>query len=648
MNLHAVDWIVVGLYVVVALGIGFAFAKRASSNVDEYFLSGRTLPWWLAGTSMIATSFAADTPLLVSGWVRDSGIWKNWVWWCYAISGTLQVFLFARWWRRGGVMTKAELAELRYGGTGAKALRGLLGFIHSAITNTWVLCWVLLAAAKISEVLFDVDKVLALSLCCVVALSYSLMAGFWGVVLTDFIQFIMAMVGAVALAILSWQAVGGNPAVQAAVADGRIPLERLQLLPQPDAGGAFWTTSIAAIFVYLGVSWWAVENVDGSGIAVQRISASRDERQGILATLWFNVGHYALRPWCWIAVGIASLVVLPSSELASPVQGIVQSIQRDRIVIAADGGDVEVALAVGEQSDWLHVPEVGRGDRVEAGEVVGRTDPERAYVVMMTRYLPIGFLGLVFASLIAAFMSTIDTHVNLATSFFINDIYRRFVRKDAPARHYINVARIASVIVLALAGVLAWRASSIRTLFEVFLAFLGGVGPIYVLRWFWWRIRAWTEITAMLASAGATLFLTLSGVTWSLGPLSWNEPPGLLIGVVSFSLACAGIELLVGRRPDPASLVEFYRRIRPLGAWGPVAALAPDVRPSMRLGSALRGSLGGILLVYGLTFSIGFFLLDRGTALAIASVGAALGLVILWGPLRALDGAAVEVDESGD
>ena len=315
--LSLVDWAIVLAYVAFALWVGLRFAGRAGKNVDEFFLSGRSLPWWIAGTSMVATSFAADTPLLITGWVRDQGIWKNWLWWSYAIAGMSQVFLFARWWRRSGVMTKAELVELRYGGRSASVLRSVLGMMHAGVTNTMVLCWVLLAAAKISTVLFEVDKVTGLVLACLIALTYSLLAGFWGVVVTDLVQFVFAMGGAIALAALSWSAVGGAEGILTAVAEGTIAPERLHFAPSPGPGGV-WTGAFAAFSVYLGVGWWAVENVDGSGAAIQRIAASRDARDGMLATLWFNVSHYALRPWCWILVGLASLILLPHLDAVAP------------------------------------------------------------------------------------------------------------------------------------------------------------------------------------------------------------------------------------------------------------------------------------------------------------------------------------------
>lgn len=662
MALHWIDWALIAGYVVFALGVGVVYARRAGKDVDEYFLSGRSLPWWVAGTSMVATSFAADTPLVITGWVRDYGIWKNWVWWCYCGGGMLAVFLFARGWRRGGVMTKAELAELRYGGESAAVLRGTLGFMHAGVTNTITLCWVLLAAKKIMEVLLGIDGTLALVLGCAIALVYSLMAGFWGVVVTDLVQFVMAMVGAIALAWLAWSGVGGTEAIMNA-ADRGLPFtdNTLRFLPRAGPGGlfdaSFWTIPLAALAVYLGVSWWAAENVDGSGTAVQRIAASRNERDGVLAVMWFNVTHFALRPWPWILVAVASLVVLPPLSVTAPTGGQVVSVSAEgaeapEVQLRTEAGElVTVPLEVrGSAEDWRAIPRITAGDEVQAGEVLAASDSERAYVVMMRRYLPVGLLGLVVASLLAAFMSTIDTHVNLAASFFVNDLWRRFVVRDGSPGHYVLVARVASVVVLALAGLLASQASSISDLFLFFLAFLSGVGPVYVLRWHWWRVSAWTEITAMLASATTTTVLTFADITWSLGPFAKGGtllPEGRLLMVVAVSLAAALLVTLLLPAPDPRGALGFYRKVRPAGWWGPVAALAPEVTPVRHGLTVLLGIVGGIALVYGSMLGLGMFLLARSGDAAYAAGFALVGAVLLLRALKTEESRAPHPADSG-
>ncbi len=643
--MHPIDWWFVGAYLVFALGVGVVMAKRGGASIDEYFLSGRKLPWWLAGTSIVATTFAADTPLVISGWVRDHGIWKNWLWWCYALTGLATGFVFARWWRRGNLMTKAEFAELRYGDGGARWLRGFLGVLHAGFVDVIAMCWVLLAASKIIDVLFGVDKVVGLAIACAIALTYSLLAGLWGVVVTDLVQFVMSMIGAVLLAVLAWRAVGGAEAVAAAVTGGELAAERLAFFPRPGAGGplsaGFWTTPVAALAVYLGVSWFAVESADGAPLTVQRVSATRDERQGVLAVVWFAVANNALRPWPWILVAVASLLVLPPLEVTSPVNGRVETVTEAMIGIRDLSGDERFVALVpeGSAADWRPLPMVASGQAVAAGEVIAASDSERAYVVMLRRYLPVGLLGLVAASLIAAFMSTIDTQINVAASFFVNDVYRRFLRPGADDRHYVLVARLASAGVLAAAAIVASQAASIASLFTLFISFLGGVGPVYILRWFWWRVTAWAEIAAMVTSAATTLLVTWLPIEWSLGPLSPGgvlAHEGRLLMVVASSLTAALTVLALGKAPDPKSLVSFYERLRPAGAWGPVRRLAaPGDPPGSEIGIALIGVGSGVALIFGLVFALGHLFLGRPSlALALLLLAAAGGWGVRWSLAR--------------
>ena len=652
MQLALIDWLVIGGYAVFALAVGIRFARRAGKDVDQYFLSGRSLPWWIAGTSMVATTFASDTPLVIAGWVRTEGIWQNWLWWCTAASGMLTVFLFARYWRRGEVMTTAELSELRYGGREAKVLRGFLGVYQSVITNTIILCWVILAAIKIMGVLFEVDTYVAMGLACGLALTYSLLAGFWGVVVTDLVQFTMAMVGAVTLAVLAWNGVGGADAVLGLVADPGSGLDPdlLRFFPSPGEGGLFsaefWTINFTTICVLLGVQWWAYEYVDGGMLAIQRISACKSERDGVLAYLWYAVAHFALRPWPWILVGLASLVVLPRIELTSPTEGVITEVSSQAVTIQPDVGDpVVVRLAdhaLEDEPSWFpSLTTVSAGTTEEPrliteGETIAVTDPERAYVVMMKRYLPAGLLGLVITSLLAAFMSTVDTHVNLASSFFVNDLYRRFLRPEAPDSHYVLVARLASAGVLAVAGLLATVADSISDLFTFFMAFLSGVGPVYVARWLWWRVRARTEIVAILVSSVSATVLTFIDLDWSwLGSLSDGEggltAAGRLVLVVLASGSLSMLSLARSPAPDPASLTGFYRKVRPIGFWGPVRACCPEVQRPREAGPIFTGAIGGLGLVYGVLFSTGLWILQRRSeAMLWAVVGIVGGVAATW------------------
>lgn len=699
MELTSLDYAVIAGYIVFALAVGAYFSRRAGRGVEEFFLSGRNLPWWLAGTSLVATTFASDTPLVITGWVRDEGIHMNWIWWCMAIGSVFTVLLFSRYWKRGQVMTSAELAELRYGGKSARVLRLALGIFQSGFTNTIVLSWVILAAAKIQEVVFDIDKWVSIVAASLIALTYCSMAGLWAVVVTDIVQFVMAMIGSIALAWIAWNHVGGIEGVRAAqeAAGSAFTPDTLALFPAHGEGSvfdaSFWTVPFATICVFLGVQWWARESADGGPLVVQRVSSAKSERDGMLAVLWYNVAHFALRPWPWILVAVASLILLPPLQVTAPSSGLVTAVgpdwidldpsgQRSTVLSAPstspsaspDSQEVyesteqdasEPPIPLGSQrvrfAEFAPDPEwqptlvqVQPGQFVGRGEVMARSDSERAYVVMMGKYLPEGLLGLAIAALLAAFMSTVDTHVNLASSFFVGDVYRRFLHRNGSERHYVSVARLAGAGVLAIAGLFSYLADSIGDLFTFFLAFTAGVGPVYLARWFWWRVRASTEITAMVSSAVAATWLTfgkniagylegpaggvltrLANVHWELGALAEDGSPtaaGRLVLVLLVSITSSAISVALSPKPDPNSLVPFYERVRPMGAWGPVRALRPDLTPAEKPWPVLVGSLGGSAAILGLLFVMGGYFLDRPNFMVGSAIACVLGTgALLWG-----------------
>lgn len=627
MHLHAIDWAILAIYLISMIWIGFKYAKRAESSVEEYFVSGRNLPWWLAGTSMVATTFSADTPLVIGGWVRDYGIWKNWAWWCYAVSGLLTAFIFARYWRRLGVLTTAELAEHRYGGREAKILRGLFAFFQAGVYNVCVLAWVLLATFKITDVLFEIDRATAIAAACSITLFYSLLSGFWGVVVTDTVQFFVGMTGAIVLAFVAWNAVGGIEAINAGAASGVFDPSLLRFTPPAGPGGifdaSFYTPAVAAFCVYLGFTWWAAESVDGGSYIIQRIVACRDERHGMLAQLWYNVAHHSLRPWPWILVAIASLLVFPSGEIKAPVSGKIVDIAHDHVRIeTTDGFPHDVSLSVSDPL-WLAVVdapiESGTKKEVIAGEVIARTDSERAYPTMIAKFLPIGLLGLVLASLLAALMSTIDTHVILASSYVVNDLYRRFLVPVQSDKHYVFVGRIAGIVVMMLGAAVAWQANSIGELFFLAMSLLAGIGPAYVLRWTWWRVRARTEIAALISSFTTTWVVNHNSTFFAIGPFADATgsvtPEGRLVIVALTSLIVALIVTWCSARPDPKGLVTFYEKVRPIGFWAPVRALtASRPRPS-EMAIALIGAASSFCAIFGLLFGVGHWIFhDSGQA----------------------------------
>src|SRR5437870_4455113 len=462
MTLTLLDWLVIAAYFLLNLAIGLYYARRARGSTTDFFLSGRDVPWWLAGTSMVATTFAADTPLVVTGMVARYGIAGNWLWWSMAASGMLTVFVYARLWRRSGVMTDVELAELRYHGTPAAFLRGFRALYLGIPINCIVIGWVNLAMMKILQVTLGLDERRALWALIALLLFtafYTTLAGLWGVLVTDLVQFVLKMGMVVALAYFAVRATGGLVALEAKVraldaASGAG--SRLSFFPSTDSA---WMPAIT-LFVYLGVSWWASwypgAEPGGGGYVAQRIFSARTERDGLFATLWFNIAHYAMRPWPWILTALASLVLYPT-------------------------------LA----------------DR-ESGYVRTLMDPN---------VFPTSLRGVMLAAFAAAYMSTIGTQLNWGASYVVNDCYRRFIRRDRSEREYVVVSQIVTVGLMLVSIYVTLHLSSIEQAWKLLIVTGAGTGTVLLLRWFWWRINAWSEVSAMAIAAAVSLFLQL-GLGW--------------------------------------------------------------------------------------------------------------------------------------
>src|SRR4051812_44381835 len=568
MVLNTLDWAIIAAYFAISLAIGLYYSSRAGKNVAEYFLSGRDLPWWLAGTSMVATTFAADTPLAVAGFVARNGIAGNWIWWNAALGSMLTVFFFARLWRRAGIMTDVEFAELRYTGRPAAVLRGFRALYLGLPINFVIIGWVNLAMAKILAVTMGWDRLTAVLACLAITGIYSALSGLWGVVVTDFFQFVFAMTGTTALAwfALRAPAVGGISGLRAA-----LPASTFAFIPRvgtPDAAasvGPALALPVAAFFAYVGVQWWASwypgQEPGGGGYIAQRMMSARDERHSFYATLWFTIAHYCLRPWPWIVVGLASLVLFP-----------------------------------------------------------GLADKEAGYVMVMRDFLPPGWRGMLPGAFFAAYMSTISTQLNWGTSYVVNDFYRRFVRVDASERHYVWVSRVATIITMLGAAVVTFYLESIRQAWEFVLESGAGIGLVLILRWYWWRVNAWSEITAMVAPALG--FLYLRAFTSIVFPYS-------LIYLVAWTTVCWLI-VTIATGPEPEiHLIAFYRRVRPGGpGWGPIARLAGGLPPE-RIGGLVVDWIAGWVLVYAILFGIGSLVLGSIlSGLGFLALGAACAAVI--------------------
>ena len=572
-SLTPLDWFIVVASLVVSFAPALWLARRAGSSTAEFFTSGQSAPWWLVGISMVATTFSTDTPNLVADIVRRDGVAGNWVWWAFLLTGMATVFFFARLWRRAGLLTDLEFYELRYSGRAASFVRGFRAVYLGLFFNAFIMAAVNLAAVKIANVLFGWPMGTTLLVCAAISIVFAATSGLWGVMVTDMIQFGIAMTGAVAAAVyaLRQPEVGGLDGLMA-----RLPEDALRLVPDPSNGALF-----AAVFLIpLTVQWWSVwypgaEPGGGSYIA-QRILASRSEADAIGGTLLFNIAHYALRPWPWILVALASLLVYP--DLAA----------------------LQTALP--------HVDP----------KLVGH---DMAYPAMV-RFLPPGLLGLMVAGMLAAYVSTISTHLNWGTSYLVHDVYRRFVRADAPEAHNVQMGRIVTAALMVLAAALTFVLDSAKQAFDLLLSIGAGTGLLYLLRWFWWRINAWCEVAAMAAS-----FLVALGF-FALSKQGVEVPTHVALPLsVGLTTAVWLLAAFFGPSTRPEQLAAFYAKVRPAGpGWAKVRAEtglppSPDSLPQALLAWTL-----GLFTVYGVLFGAGLLLYgDLMPGLAALAVGLVAG-----------------------
>ena len=566
MILTTLDWALIAAYFLASLLIGLYYSRRGGRDIREYFLSGRSLPWWLAGTSMVATTFAADTPLAVAGLVARDGVAGNWIWWNGAFGGILTVFFFARLWRRAGILTDVEFAELRYTGRPAAFLRGFRALYLGIPINCVVMGWVNLAMAKILSVTMGYDRLTAVLTSLAITGFYAALSGLWGVVVTDFFQFVFAMSGTIALAYFALRVpeVGGISGLL-----DKLPPETFEFLPRVGNSaaetGASLALPVAAFFAYVGVQWWASwypgQEPGGGGYVAQRMMSAKDERHSFLATLWFTIAHYCVRPWPWIVVGLASLVLYP-----------------------------DIA------------------------------DKEAGYVMVMRDYLPPGWRGLLLGAFFAAYMSTISTQLNWGTSYIVNDFYRRFVRQDGSQQHYVWVSRVTTILLMIASAIVTFYLESIRQAWEFVLESGAGIGLVLILRWYWWRVNAWSEISAMVAAAilfaGIRIFTDL------------QFPYSLLLVVAGTTVAWIVVTMATAPEPE-AHLVSFYKRVRPDGpGWGPIVRIAGG-EPAP-VGGLIIDWISGCVLVYSTLFGVGSLLFGRYVESAAWLAAAAIAVTIIY------------------
>ena len=598
ITLHWIDWSIIISYILFSLGVGIYFSKRAASSTEEYFLSGRSLPWWIVGTSMVATTFAADTPLAITEFVRGPGIWQNWFWWNLLMGSLLSVFLFSRLWRRAEILTDNELLELRYSGKPAAFLRAFKAGYFAILYNFIVMGWVINAMASVVSVMLNMDKWTAVWLCVIIALVYAILSGFWGVVVTDLVQFVIAMFGSIALAIIALNYVGGMEVLLSKLNEllgtDVVTDNTLKFIPPiPDTGVAtqtFWESPFSKFLIFISVMWWSHHGTDGGGYIIQRMSSAKNERHALLATLWFNIAHYALRVWPWIIVAVVSIVMFP--------------------IIPSEYSELGV----------------------KAG-----------YPLVMNTLLGPGLKGILIVSFLAAFMSTIDTHLNWGVSYLINDIYKRFFKPNETERHYVLVGKIMTVILMILAAFTALKMQSISKAWEFIFAMGAGIGLVLILRWFWWRVNAWSEITALATSIVITIsfeiiayFQTINnnleyslfGSAPSIFGMSLQVHHKLMIIVPIAIIAWVTVTFFT--EPEPMTKLEsFYKRVQPGGWWAPVTSSFDHTLQPVTKGIFILW-LAGVMMIYGFTFGIGNLIFQNYSASVILFGFAGIGSYLIW------------------
>ncbi len=584
MQLHRIDWIILISFFIVSLLIGLITSRKAGKSFSEYFLAGGNMPWWLLGISMVATTFSSDTPNLVADIIRKNGVSGNWVWWAFLLTGMLTVFVYAKLWKRSGLLTDLEFYEMRYSGQAAAFLRGFRALFLGVIFNCFIMATVILAGIKISGVLLGVDPKSTVLLIALITVIYTTLGGLKGVIFTDFFQFIISMIGVIgaAVVVLNLPEVGGinnlfsHPEVSS----------KINFLPNFDHPNEFIPVFIIPLAVQWWANWYPGAEPGGGGYIVQRMLSSKSESDATGATLLFNIAHYALRPWPWIIVALASLIIFPDLD---SLQAAFPNLSKDVI------------------------------------------NDDLAYPAMLT-FLPKGLLGLVIASLTAALMSTISTHLNWGSSYITHDFYRRFINPNAKDDQLILVGRVSIGLLMIISSIIALNLTSALGAFNIILQIGAGTGLIYILRWFWWRINAFTEIAGMITSLSLAIYFELIWPHFSEVVISTEKKLLISVGITTLVWLIA---TLVTRPTSSSVLEQFYTKVRPDGiGWGPIQKSLKQqgtvVHKDGSFTSGILAMLVATFLVYSLLFSMGWFLYGNTTFAIFALVAAIISGGFLW------------------
>jgi solute:Na+ symporter, SSS family len=565
------DYLIIIAYFIFSLSIALYYTRRAGKSTDEFFLSGRNLPWYLAGLSMVATTFAADTPLAVTELVAKNGIAGNWVWWNFAFGGILTVFFFAKLWRRAGIMTEVEFAEIRYSGRPAKFLRGFRAVYLGLFINVVIMGWVNRAMASILTGMFGIPEsavIYYVFACMMLVAVYSALSGLWGVVITDAFQFFIAMTGCIILAILVVNSgqVGGMDGLQK-----KLPEYTFKFLPVisniKDAGMAF-SLSVTSFLAYIGIIWWASwypgAEPGGGGYVAQRMMSAKNEKHSLFATLFFQIAHYGIRPWPWIIVALCTLILYP--DLASNQKGL-------------------------------------------------------GYIYAMNDFLPAGLKGLLVAAFFAAYMSTIATQLNWGTSYLINDFYRRFLRTNKNENHYVKASRIATVLLMIISAIVTLFISTISGAWVFIMECGAGLGLVLILRWYWWRINAWSEISAMITPFLILPVLKINGIEF---------PYTLFILVLCTTIIWLAVTFLTRPTKDEV-LIDFYSKIHPGGIlWKKISDKLPEVKSDSGFAGMFVNWIAGVILIYSFLFGTGSLLLGDTVKALVFLITAAVSILIIY------------------
>ncbi len=598
MHLHPLDWIIVAICLCICFGPAFFFGRRASKNTSEFFASGRSVPWWLAGLSMVATTFSADTPNLVTDIVRRQGVAGNWQWWAFTLTGVATVFFYARLWRRSAVLTDLEFYEIRYSGNAASAVRGFRAIYLGLLFNCLIMASVNLAACKIAGILFGFKQWQTLVVMGTLNVFFATFSGLWGVLVIDMIQFFIKMTAVIAAAYFALQQpqVGGLRGLVAHLSKTPGPnnINYLNILPDFKNN---WDIAVAVFIMPLAVQWWAVwypgaEPGGGSYIA-QRMLASKSEKDSLGSVLFFNIAHYVLRPWPWILVGLASILVFPH---LSDIQAAYPNLDPKLL-----GNDI-------------------------------------AFPAML-RFLPVGFIGLMVGGLIAAASSTILTHLNWGASYLVHDFYRRFIVRDAGEKHYVLMGRLATIFIFVCSSFITLVLNTAKDTFDIILLVGAGTGLLYLVRWFWWRVNAWCEVVAMIVSFVVSIvcfFYNKHTATLDTHHETIRNSIELLI-TVGVTTVCWVATAFIAPQTDGKTLVDFYLKVRPTGpGWEPVRKAAGVSKEHARVAGdnmpmALLGWVAGCTVIWSSLFTVGNFLYGRmGTALALLFVFVVSGTALIY------------------